>query len=157
MRSWIANCRPSSVIPNSGVFESAPEGLGAGQPPPLQRLEELVEGVAGVFGIAWRRRAHLDRHRRRHVVGAFSRPGHPRHKRIALVDLVLHGDAHRDGLEALETHGWLKIGALFAAVQLGVALGAVASEADVGRKGCRTVVTPGRGDMLDETRQAGAG
>jgi len=50
-----------------------------------------------------------------------------------------------------------KLEHMLAAVQLGVALGAVASEVDVGRKGCRAVVTPGGGDVLDEARQAGAG
>src|SRR5271157_2615852 len=131
--------------------------VGAGHARPLQFLEELVEGVAGVFGIAGRGGAYFERHRRRHVVGAFAGHRHARHERIALVGLVLHGDAHQDGLEALEARGWLEVGTLLATVQLGVAFGAVASEVDVWRKGCRAIETSGGGDMLDQARQAGAG
>src|ERR1039458_6402841 len=130
------NPNPTSITQSGGAAVRPMTSMarrGPGMPGPLRLLEKLVEGVAGVFGIARRGRAHCDRRRRRHVVGAFAGHRHPRHKRIALVGLVLHGDAHQDGLEALETHGWLEVGTLLAAVQPGVALGAVAAEVHVGR------------------------
>src|SRR5437763_11687313 len=102
----------------------------------LQLLEELVERVARVVGVAGSGRSGADgRGGRRggRAIGAFARDGYPGSKQRALVGLILDGDAHRDGLHALEACGWLEMRALLAAMELGVALGASTHEICAGR------------------------
>src|SRR5450432_3863744 len=89
--------------------------------------------------------------------GTVAGDGHARCEESALVGFVLQGNAHRDGLEALETGGGLEVGALLAAVQLGIALRARSAEVRTGWNGRRAVVAPGRGNVLHEAGKPGAG
>ena len=86
-----------------------------------------------------------------------ARYGDPRGKERAVVGLILHRDAHRDRLQALKPGGGLEVGALFAAVQFGVALGAAAGEVGSGGKRRGAVETSRRGDMLHQAGKTGAG
>ena len=88
---------------------------------------------------------------------AFPRHRDPWCKGGTLVVLILDGNPHGNRLEALEPRGWLEVRALLATVERGVALRTSAGEIKIGRQGSRAVVTSGRGDMLDEARQPGAG
>lgn len=119
----------------------------------LGLLKKPVEGAAGVVGVARRRRTSIIHVRWRRRVGrAFARHGDPRRKEGTLVSLVFVGDAYRNGLQALKTNGGLEVRALFAAVQLGVALGTSAGEVDSRRECGGAVVTAGRGHVLHQTR-----
>src|ERR1035438_4306226 len=75
----------------------------------------------------------------------------------ALVGFVLQRDAHRNGLQALESSGWLEIGALLATMQRSVAFRTVAVPVDAVRQSRGTVETAGRGDRLYQARQARSG
>jgi hypothetical protein len=124
----------------------------------LRFLKKLVEGAAGVVSIARRGGAPIIHGRWRRRVGrAFARYGDPRCEEGTLVGFILVGNAYRNWLEALETGGWLEVRTLFAAVQLGVALGTSASEVGPRRERGGAVVTTGCGHVLDQTRQPGAG
>jgi hypothetical protein len=128
-------------------------------------LKQPVEGAAGVVGIAGAGRATLGRgmrgRRRRSVRrcarGAVPRHGDSRRERTAVVVLILRGDANQNRLEALETGGRLKVGALLATVQRYIAFRAVAREIDSFGQGRGAVVTARRSHVLDEARQPGAG
>src|SRR5450759_1081243 len=129
-------------------------------PTGLQLFEELVEGAAGVVGVARRGWAGIGGgcgRRRRRARRAVARHGYPRVKGDADVGLILHGDAHRDGLHALKPHGGLEMRALFTTVKLRVALRAVAGQIGFRGQGSGAVETPRRGDMLHQPGETGAG
>ena len=81
---------------------------GGGKRSPARRLvllEELVEGVARVVGVARRRGAGVSgggAGAGAEAGSAIARHRDARRKQGALVRLVLHRNAHRDGLQALE-------------------------------------------------------
>lgn len=97
-------------------------------------FEETVEGSAGIAGAA-----RLDYLRScSRLVGAIAgasdvtSDGDARFEELTLVLLILIRDACRDWLQTLKTGGRLKVGALLAAMEWGVALWTVALEVDVG-------------------------
>ena len=100
---------------------------------------------------------HRRRGGRRLAGGPLARHGYPRREQAALVVLVLHRNPHRNRFQTLETGGRLKVGALFAAVQLGIALGASPAEIEIRGKRRRAIETPRCRDVLHQSRKPGAG
>src|SRR5204863_59928 len=87
----------------------------------LRFLKEFVESAARVVGVAggWGAGVHRrGRGRRGLAGGAFAGHRYTRSEERAFVGFVLQRNAHRDGLETLETGGGLEVRALFAAVQI---------------------------------------
>lgn len=96
---------------------------------PLQFLEKFVEGVTGIVGVAWCRRAGVNRGRGRRrtcAVGAIASDGYPLGEERAIVVFIFQGNAHGDGLHALKANGRLEMRTLFAAMQFGIALRTIA-------------------------------
>jgi len=86
-----------------------------------------------------------------------ARYGDTRFKQSAIVGLILDDNAHGDGLDALETRRRLKIRALLAAVQRGVALGAFRRKLGACQKSGGTIEAAGGGYGLHQAREARAG
>lgn len=91
-------------------------------------------------------------HRRR-----ISRDGHARFKQRAIVRLILDRDSHRNRLQALEAGGRLKVRALFAAMQIRVALGTLAFPINARGQSRRTIETARGDNVLQEARKARSG
>ena len=141
--------------PNNGVHRA-----GAGEAE-LQLLEQAVERIPGIVGIARCGRPGIDCSRRRgragRTVSAVAGDRHPGREQSALVGLVLDRDTHRDRLHALEPGGWLEMSTLFAAMQFSVALGAISGKVGAGRQGGSTIETAGGRDVLHQAGQARSG
>lgn len=106
-------------------------------------LEELIEGVARVAGIARRRRiqSRCPRATRDLRRGGFARHGNPRREQRALVLLILNRNAHRYRLHALKARRRFEMGALLATVQLSPALRTRSIEHGAWEQRRRAVVT----------------
>jgi len=86
-----------------------------------------------------------------------SRHGYARLEQRTLVGFVLHGDAHRDRLQALEARRGIEVRALLAAVQRGAAFRAVAAVIGSVGKLRGAVVATGGGHGLDQAGKPRAG
>ena len=128
-------------------------------------LEQAVERRTRVAGVSWRsdiRRGSGIPVRVSVAVGRgrmdrFACHRETRLEQRTLIGLVLHRDAYRYRLQALETSGRLKIRALLAAVQSRAALRAFAFEVDIGKKRGGAIETSCRRHRLHHARKPRAG
>jgi len=118
-------------------------------------LKQRVEGAAGVIRAAGR--VVADGQGGGSRGGRVARDGHAGLEQGAVVGLVLQGNAHRNGLQALETGGRLEVGTLLATVQSGSAFRAVPAIGGSVRKLRRAVVASGSGNGLHQAGKARAG
>ena len=88
---------------------------------------------------------------------AVARHRHARVEELALVYLILVGNASRNRLRALETCRRLEEGALLTTMESGAAFRAIAFEVDVRRQSDRAVVTARGRYGLHQSRKARAG
>lgn len=126
----------------------------------LRFLKEFVESAARIVGVArgWGAGVHRrGRGRRGLAGGAFAGHRYARREERAFVSFVLQRNAHRDGLETLETGGGLEVRALFTAVQIRIAFWAGAAEVRPGGNGRGAVITTGRRHVLHEAGKPRAG
>jgi hypothetical protein len=87
----------------------------------------------------------------------FARYRHARTERLAFVDQVLAGHSNRDRLQTLKSSRRFEMRALLAAMQRGIALGAVGFEVYTLWKGRRAAIASRRGDSLHQAGEAGPG
>jgi hypothetical protein len=91
------------------------------------------------------------------VGGAFPRHGHARGEECTLIGLIFVGYPQGDRLQTLKAGGGFEVGALLAAMQRRIAFRTEATEIGPRRQGGGTTETPRRRNVLNQTRQAGAG
>src|SRR5262249_25422142 len=94
---------------------------------------------------------------RRGIRGALARHGHTRRKQRTLVRFVLHSDSYGDRLQTLKPGRGFEMRTLLAAVQSRIALGAIATEVNIGGKRRGAVEAPRCRHMLHQPRQPRAG
>ena len=89
--------------------------------------------------------------------GRIARHGDAGFEERAIVGLILHDNAHGDGLDALEARRGLKVRALLAAVEGGVALGALRGKLGTRHQSGGTIETARGGYGLHQSREARTG
>jgi hypothetical protein len=124
----------------------------------LRLLKQAVESCAGVVGVARRRAAiaGLVRCSRRRSRG-IARHRDTRFEQRAIVGLILDHYTYRYRLHALKARRRLKVGTLLAAVERGMALGALGWKIRAGRQRGGTAVAASSRHRLYQARQTRAG